>query len=449
VFRLPCALSHGGQKRDLARLGNELRRKASIAGLVLAALLGACRGGSDNSAVSSGGASTSAASAPRAASAPALQLSLAAQVGEKIFFDRSLSHSGRMSCATCHSPDYAYGPPNDLAVQLGGPDLTTPGTRAVPSLRYKEFTPPYSDLSPNPDGISPPGPDGGFTWDGRSQTLAAQSSIPLLASNEMDNASPDEVVQKLQAAAYADLFKEAFGVNVFDDKSAAFNDAQNALQRYQREDRDFHLYTSKFDLYRTNKGNYMTAQEIRGLKVFNDPDRGNCIACHLSGNAINGSIAPFTDYSFEAVAPPRNPDIPANSDPAYHDLGLCQASGTGHSPVSTPQYCGMYKTPTLRNVATREVFFHNGSIRTLRDVVEFYNKRDTNPELFYSKAGDGSVDIYDDLPAQFQAAVDMTVPVVHTRGATPAMSEQDVDDLVAFLGTLTDGFQPPAANTKP
>jgi len=378
---------------------------------------------------------------------PAVQLSLAAQVGARMFFDQSLSHAGRMSCATCHSPDYAYGPPNDLVVQLGGPDLSTPGTRAVPSLRYKEFTPPYSDLSPNPDGVSPPGPGGGFTWDGRAQSLAAQASIPLLASNEMDNASPDEVVRKLRAAPYAELFRQAFGAHVFDDTSAAFTDALNALQRYQIEDRDFHPYTSKFDLYRTNKGNYMTAQEIRGLEVFNDPERGNCIACHLSGNAVNGSIAPFTDYSFEAVAPPRNPDIPANSDPAYYDLGLCQASETAHSPARSSQYCGMYKTPTLRNVATRQVFFHNGSLRTLRDVVEFYNKRDTNPELFYPKARDGSVEIYDDLPVQYQAAVDMTVPVVHQRGARPAMSEQDVDDLVAFLGTLTDDFQPPVAKT--
>ena len=77
-------------------------------------------------------------------------------------------------------------------------------------------------------------------------------------------------------------------------------------------------------------------------------------------------------------------------------------------------------------------------------MVEFCNKRDANPELFYSKAPDGCVNIYDDLPAQYQPNIDMTVPVVHTRGAAPSMSEQDVDDLVAFLGTLTDGFQPPA-----
>src|ERR1041384_663607 len=74
------------------------------------------------------------------------ELSLKAQVGRKMFFDVALSGSGKMACATCHDPDHAYGPPDDLAVQLGGPRRPSPGVRAVPSLRYKEFTPGYADL---------------------------------------------------------------------------------------------------------------------------------------------------------------------------------------------------------------------------------------------------------------------------------------------------------------
>src|SRR6516225_226104 len=69
-------------------------------------------------------------------------LSLPAQVGEKIFADRSLSASGQLACATCHDPAHAYTSPNSLAVQLGGPGMSLPGTRAVPSLRYKEYTTP-------------------------------------------------------------------------------------------------------------------------------------------------------------------------------------------------------------------------------------------------------------------------------------------------------------------
>lgn len=420
-------------------------RTGLIAGLALACLLAACGGGSGDNGkqdASAPAASAPAASAPAPASG-ASTLSTAAQAGQMMFFDKTLSGSGKLACASCHSPDFAYGPPNGLAVQLGGVDNQTPGFRSVPSLRYKEFTPPYSDLLANPDGVSPPGPGGGFTWDGRASTLAAQAQIPLLSSFEMANASPAAVVAALKASSEAALFTQAFGANAFDDVNQAFANAMSALQSYQQEDKSFHPYTSKFDLYRTNRGNYMTAQEVHGLQVFNDETKGNCIACHLSGNATGGSVAPFTDYSFEAVAPPRNPAIPANADPTFYDLGLCQASETGHSPATTPQYCGMYKTPTLRNVATRQVFFHNGAFNTLRDVVEFYNKRDTNPELFYSQTG-GTVNIYDDLPAQYRNNIDMTVPVAHTLGGTPAMTEQDVDDVVAFLGTLTDGYQPPS-----
>jgi cytochrome c peroxidase len=410
-------------------------RTRLVACVAAATLMIAACGGDDNA----GGQRSTSVPAPPLAPV----LSVAAQVGEKMFFDKTLSASRKISCATCHSPDFAYGPPNSLAVQLGGVDDNTPGVRAAPSLRYQEFTPPYSDLLDNPDGVTPPGPGGGFTWDGHVGNLADQARIPLLSMVEMANSSPAAVVNALKASPYAALFKQAFGAHAFDDPAKAFNFALSALQRYQRENPDFHPYSSKFDLLRHNRGNYLTAQEMHGLRLFNDETKGNCIACHLSGNARGGSVAPLTDFSFEAVAVPRNMEIPANADPNHFDMGLCQAIQTGHTTANSPKFCGMFKTPTLRNVATRQSFFHNGVFHTLRDVVEFYNKRDTNPELFYSKTGN-SVNVYDDLPTQYHANIDTTVPVAHTRGGTPAMTEQDVDDLVAFLGTLTDGFQPPS-----
>src|SRR5213076_427113 len=85
-------------------------------------------------------------------------LSLKAQAGKQLFFDKSLSASGAMSCASCHDPDHAYGPPNALAVQLGGPALDRAGMRAVPSLRYKLVVPAYSNELVDPDGAGAPGP---------------------------------------------------------------------------------------------------------------------------------------------------------------------------------------------------------------------------------------------------------------------------------------------------
>ena len=371
-------------------------------------------------------------------------LSLPAQVGQQMFFDQRLSGSGKLACASCHDPANHYAPANDLSVQLGGPKLKQQGTRAVPTLTYKDFTPAYADLAENPDGISLPGPGGGFTWDGRGNTLAEQASIPLLSPVEMANGSFQSVVAKLKTAPYAPLFLQAFGADVFKNPKAAFAKAMEALQAFQIEDPSFHPYSSKYDLYASNKiGGTLTDQEIRGFAAFQDEKRGNCAACHFSGAGIGGGVAQFTDYSFSAVGIPRNNAI-LRGRPQQFDLGLCGRDDHRGKPDNA-QYCGMFKTPTLRNVASRKVFFHNGQIRSLKEVVEFYNTRDTEPERWYPKVN-GKVKKFDDLPARYHANIDTQAPLDgRAPGSAPPMSAQDVADIVAFLGTLTDGYVPPPA----
>ena len=398
-------------------------------------------------------------------------LSLAAQVGQKMFFDKTLSGSGKMSCATCHDPNHAYGPPNNLAVQVGGVEMKAFGLRAVPSLRYQEYTPAYADLLDNPDGVSVPGPGGGFTWDGRANTLAEQAGIPLLSPVEMANADETAVVVKLQAAPYASLFKQAFGTDAFNDKIAAFKGALSSLQAFQMEDRSFHPFSSKFDLYAGNKiGGNLTAAESRGLKVFADPKSGNCFSCHYQGAGLNGSSALFTDFSYEAIGVPRNTAIPVNVDREHRDMGVCGPQRTDHLPekAGAPNiFCGMFKTPTLRNVAIRTAFFHNGVMHSLQQAIRFYNTRDTHPEIWYPTAGGkpragtdpgflnyglirtqfegGQVQKYDDLPAGYAGNIDPQMPMDgRAVGSEPPMTEQNISDLICFLGTLTDGYKPPA-----
>jgi cytochrome c peroxidase len=396
-------------------------------------------------------------------------LSLSAQVGQKIFFDKNLSASGKMSCATCHDPNRAHGPPNNLAVQFGGADLFDSGVRAVPSLRYKDFTPAYADLLDNPDGISAPGPGGGFTWDGRANTLAEQAKLPLLSSFEMANASIDDVVAKLKSASYAALFQQAFGNNAFDDTDTAFNNALAALQAFQLEDPSFHPYSSKYDLYAGNKiGGTLTPAEIRGMSVFTDPNTGNCSSCHYQGAGLNGSTALFTDFSYEPIGVPRNPAIPVNSSANYFDMGVCGPLRSDHLPNTSgvaDTFCGMFKTPTLRNVATRGVFFHNGVMHTLEQVIRFYNTRDTMPEIWYPTVRGtpkvspdssfptyglitaqyigGTVQKFDDLPDAYIVNIDPQLPLDgRPAGSAPPLTEQNIADLICFLNTLTDGYQP-------
>ncbi|OFA02055.1 cytochrome-c peroxidase [Duganella sp. HH101] len=376
--------------------------------------------------------------AAQAVAAPAVApLSAAAEIGKQMFFDQSLSGSGRMSCATCHDPASAHAPPNKLAVQLGGARLATAGVRAVPSLRYQEYTPPYEDMLDNPDGISTPGPGGGHTQDGRAATLAEQARIPLLAKHEMANKSAADVVRKLRASAYAEQFRQAFGPEVFKNDQKAFRHALEALQAYQLEDSSFHPYSSKYDLYSSNKiGGELSAAEMRGFAVYSDANKGNCFACHYNGAGLNGSVKLFTDFTYAAIGVPRNKDIPANAKAGYFDMGICDRPD--HPRPASGQYCGMFKTPTLRNVATRSAFFHNGALKSLKDVIRFYNTRDTQPERWYPTVK-GVVQKYNDLPRRYRANLDKQMPLDgRKRGSEPPMTEQEMQDLEAFLNTLTD-----------
>lgn len=398
--------------------------RLAAAALVLA--LAACSGGG------SGGTNTPA--NPGTPPAPASELSQAAQLGEKIFKDVTLSASGKQSCASCHSPDHAHGPVGDLAAELGGPNGDVQGFRAVPSLRYLNQTPAFFFAK---DGT----PTGGFDRDGRAQSLAEQAERPFLAPHEMANASKQDVVNLLKKTPYAEQFRQQFGAGILDNAEQAFNRMAFALQRYQLEDTDFHSFDSKYDQFLAGKVKLADA-ELRGLALFNNPTKGNCIGCHTSARGADGSPPLFTDFTYDNLGLPRNKRLAATADPAYFDLGLC---GPDRSDLAArADLCGAYKVPTLRNVATRKVFFHNGAFTTLKDAVAFYVRRDTNPEEWYPVGADGVVEKFNDLPPQYRGNVNTTeVPYNRKPGMAPALSASEIDDLVQFLGTLTDGYKNP------
>lgn len=393
---------------------------ASLLVFGLAGLLAGCGGGSSGDSAGSG------------QPVPEASISAAASVGEKIFKDVSLSASGKMSCATCHDPANAHAPTNSLSVQLGGAKLDVPGFRATPSLRYLNLTPAFFF---DKDGT----PTGGFTHDGRAQTLAQQAETPFLAQHEMANRDRADVVAKLQRSAYVSEFKTAFGATIFENTDSAFERALFALQQYQKEDKDFHPYDSKYDQFLAGKA-ALNEAELRGLALFNNPSKGNCIGCHSSAKGTDGSSPLFTDFTYDNLGVPRNYAIPATADAAYSDLGLCGPDRTDLK--ARTDLCGAFKVPSLRNVATRKVFFHNGRFTSLRDAVSFYARRDTNPEEWYPLAADGSMMKFDDLPAAYLKNVNTTeVPYNRQRGMAAALSPAEVDDVVKFLATLNDGYK--------
>jgi cytochrome c peroxidase len=387
--------------------------------LIIATLLSACSSTDGDTGVQPGNALRN-----------ATQLSPVASVGEKIFFDQSLSASGMQSCGTCHDPAAAHADSAGLTVPLGGPGMDVSGFRNTPTLRYLSFNTRFFF-----DGEGTP--TGGFDLDGRAASFMAQGKGPFVAPHEMANSSPAEVITRLQSASYVSEFMDVFGSDIFDSGEAAFDRAALALQQFQMESAEFRPFDSKFDYFLAGQVE-LSEQELRGFALFNNPAKGNCSACHSTARLPDGTPPLFTDFSYDNLGVPRNTAIPANADPDHFDLGLCGPDRNDLS--SRTDLCGAFKVPTLRNVAVTAPYFHNGKFDTLREVVSFYVRRDTNPEEWYPNAG---LDKFDDLPAQYRVNVNTTeAPYNRKLGGVPALTSDEIDDVVAFLNTLTDGYQP-------
>ncbi|MDE3237522.1 MAG: c-type cytochrome [Paracoccaceae bacterium] len=416
-----------------------------------------------------------------AGAASADGLSAVAALGKTMFFDPSLSGSGAMSCAFCHDPANHYAPTGDAAVERGGPNMDRPGLRAVPTLTYKSDTPAFTIGAENPtseageatpmavaasDGQAEGNaagamaklvaamkarqkhgstataevPRGGLFWDGRADTLQDQALGPLLSPFEMANTGTADLAAKFRKGYGAEL-AQLFGQQVLHDDAMLVDEGAFAIARFEVEDASFHPFSSKYDAFLAGKAR-LTPAETAGLKLFEDPKKGNCAACHLDRPSADGKPPMFTDYEYEALAVPRNPAIPANADPRYFDLGLCGPLRRD-SVTHKGKLCGLFKTPTLRNVATRHVFFHNGIYRSLTDVVRFYALRDSDPGAIYPRGKDGRVAIYNDLPKPFWPNIDrIDAPFGRKPGDKPALSDAEIAQIVAFLNTLTDGWHP-------
>ncbi len=382
-------------------------------------MLTGCGGGGSGSAPSSGAAPT---------------LSAAAQLGEQIFHDATLSASGRMSCATCHDSNFGHASPFDTAVVLGGPNADQQGMRNAPSIRYLRYNTGFFFAD---DGT----PTGGFFWDGRVSSLHDQAKEPFVNPVEMANPDVASVVAKLAAAPYAAKFVELFGAGIFTSPEAAMERAAFALERYQMEDPDFAPFSSKYDAFVAGRAT-LTPQELNGLALFNRPDKGNCAACHPSTKPANAPGALFTDFTYDNLGVPRNVLISANADSAYYDLGLC---GPKRPDLAVrADLCGAFKVPSLRNVGLRKHFFHNAAFTTLEQVIRFYVRRDTDPQLWYPLDAGGNAISYNDLPAALRGNVNTTeVPYNRHLGEAPALTDSEIADVAAFLRTLTDGYHAP------
>ncbi|WP_235364057.1 cytochrome-c peroxidase [Burkholderia sp. ABCPW 111] len=356
-------------------------------------------------------------------------------LGKRVFFDARLSQPRGTSCASCHDPGRAFAPTLSSAALAGPrvPQGSRPGrfsSRNAPSLLYVRYVPRrhfYQD-----DDALAPAPFGGLFSDGRADTLAEQLRGPLFDPNEMNNASPAALMRKIDGTELGAALAERFGPSVRRDPERMVRALGEAVQAYLQSD-EMAPFSSRYDAYVTKRAP-LTPQELRGLALFKNPDKGNCMSCHtLSDTTSRPERSLFTDFGYDAIAVPRNRALPANRDPRRFDNGLCDTAAKLRWPGPT-QWCGYLRTPGLRNVAIKETFMHNGVFDTLRDAVAFYNTRSTDPAHWYHGR-----DTFDDVPPAYRGNINVnSTPMNRRPGTPPAMTDADVDDLVAFLRTLTD-----------
>jgi cytochrome c peroxidase len=336
-----------------------------------------------------------------------------AKLGRALFFDESLSSPGGQSCATCHAPSSAFTDPRGGLPTSKGADAALAGVRNTPSAMYAAFVPALHYSTEDDTFV------GGLFLDGRVDSLEAQAHKPLLNPIEMGNADAAAIAGKLRAAPYAYLFRNIWGSGALDDDNAAFDNAAAAIAAFERGT-SFAPFTSKYDAYLA--GNVeLSPAEARGLVLFNDEKKGNCAACHPSAAGDDGAPPMFTDFTYDNIGIPRNTANPFYALPAafnadgaaYVDRGLGVTVGDAKQD-------GKFRVPTLRNIALTAPYGHNGYFADLRSIVDFYNTRDTRP-----------------WPKPEIAATMNPDELGHL-----GMSDAEVDDLVAFLYTLSDGWTP-------
>ncbi len=367
------------------------------------------------------------------------------RLGLRLFFDASLSEPAGLACASCHDPRRAFTGNNNTMIGVAlGSRTDQFGTRDAPTIMYLATTPRFSRNG----GIESDGkrvPVGGHFWDGRADTLEEQAKQPLFNPVEMNNSEIKLLIAKVAKAAYAGEFRKEWGDAIFADPEAALDAVGASIAAFERT-RVFQPFTSKFDYVMRGEATF-TEQEQRGLSLFTIRQKGNCAQCHTVDTASRDpQKSLFTDFSYRALGLPRSPRIPKNADPAFVDLGLCErvpvagvkpGTPAANPAVTDPATCGLFKTPTLRNITITAPYMHNGLFDHLRDAVAFYATRDTDPSRWFPEGRK-----FNDLPAQYRANVDVDTPPYQRRPKQrPQLNDEEIDDIVAFLYTLTDGYR--------
>ena len=334
-----------------------------------------------------------------------------AKLGRLIFFDNNLSNPIGQSCASCHSPATSFSDLNHSNISPGAVSGLF-GNRNAPTASYAMFIPRFHYNSDDSSYV------GGLFWDGRVNTLEEQAQKPFLNPLEMNNSSVSMLINKIKNANYYSLYKSIYG-NI-GDENTAFTNIAEAIASFERTP-EVNPFTSKYDYYLKGQA-ILSAQELRGLNLFNDTIRAQCGNCHLTTpDDVSGKVL-FTDFSYNSDGVPANPYNPFYTIPSsFNALGSGYIDYGLGSILNDHNHDGEFRVPTLRNIALTAPYFHNGIFGTLEEVVHFYNTRD--------------------IPGSGFAKPEVPINIDTAETGNLHLTAQEEADIVAFMKTLTDGYK--------
>lgn len=406
-------------------------------------------------------------------------LSAKAKLGQKLFFEKRLSSSGVQSCASCHQPANRYSSVAAAATEAGGNFMQHSGFRNTPSAAYAALIPRFGFLGvTNQQGSVDNVANGklgtprrGQLWDGRAALITTQPVGPLLSPFEMAHKDAESVLRALLASPQSALYRQVYGkLSSRSDPQVVLDNIASAIGSFETEDRSFAPFNSKFDAVVAGKAVF-SEQEASGLALFNNPAKGACLGCHDSTGLSVDSPQLFSDLSYRVLAVPRNYQIVYNNDALagtaldslgvaslrngakiatgqheFYDLGFCGPFRTDS--LFDPTLCGAFRAAPLRNVALRKHYFHNGVFSQISDVIRFYVQRDIEPGLIYQTIAGGSDVAYNDLPSEYHGnIVRNRSPFTPAANGKPRLSPTEINDIVAFLCSLNDGYDPTSPET--
>jgi cytochrome c peroxidase len=367
------------------------------------------------------------------------------QLGKHLFFDK-ISSPDSMSCADCHAPDVGFTGPvggiNKHGAVYRGAVPQRFGNRKPPSAAYATLSPIFHYDAGEELFI------GGNFWDGRAtgeklgNPAADQALGPFLNPVEQNNASKAAVLEQVASSKYAGLWEMVWGEPVSYETEADIEKNYDriglAIATYENSS-EVNQFSSKYDYYLQGEAE-LTEQEAWGLELFEG--KGLCALCHISQPGPDGESPLFTDFTFDNLGVPKNPDnpfysmdtvylddgTPINPDgAAWIDPGLGGFLLTHLDPAYQAKAAdnwGKHKVPTLRNVDKRsgnnfpKAFMHNGVFKSLKEVVHFYNTRDVESWPPPEVAQNVNTDELGNL----------------------GLTDEEEDAIVAFMKTLSDGY---------